>query len=109
MVDASIKAFGESVVLPSGEAIGEFIPYPLEPGGFGSEVGLTMQLGNQRAPELYLHDADAAGLKMGDQVRVRCIDWLVASPPRPDGRGKTLIELMPASGVGPAPPDQPWR
>lgn len=109
LADAVIRHHGEPVILPSGEARGVFYPFPGEPGGLPSSVGLRMMIERQQAPELHLLPADAAGIKRNDPITAHGRDWLAVAPAADVGDVLMAVELMPASSVGHVPPDQPWQ
>jgi hypothetical protein len=94
----SQAAFGELVTLPSGAIVsGVFdLPGP-EAGGFGTDVGRLMRLGDQPNPSLYLAGTDAAALAEGDTLTVRGLTYTVTRIHQADSIGLVLIDLMPTA------------
>ena len=88
--------FGESVVLPSGATVHGIFDFPgADAGGWGTDVGRLMRLGDQPNPSLYLAGTDTATLAEGDTLTVRGLTYTITRLHQADGAGLVLVDLMP--------------
>lgn len=97
VVSATV-GFGESVTLAGGSIIyGIFdLPGP-EAGGWGTDVGRLMRLGDQPNPSLTVSSTDAAAIAEGDTLTVRGLTYTVTRIHQADNIGLVLIDLMPSA------------
>ena len=81
-----IEAFGEPVLLPSGETCKGVFDIPMDEGKLKA-LGLDYS-----RPVLTLHDSDAQPLSANEVLRLRSTDYAVVKK-LPDGSGLTKVIL----------------
>lgn len=91
-------AFGERITLSDSSAIyGIFdLPGP-EAGGWGTDVGRLMRLGDQPNPSITISSADAATLADGDTLSVRGLTYTITRIHQTDSIDLTRVDLMPTA------------
>lgn len=91
-------AFGEPVTLAGGSIISGIFDLPgPEAGGFGTDVGRLMRLGDQPNPSLTVSATDAAAIAEGDTLTVRGLTYTVTRIHQADGIDLVQIDLMPTA------------
>ena len=94
----SQAAFGEPVRLPSGATVHGIFDFPgADVGGWGTDVGRLMRLGDQPNPSLYLAGTDTATLAEGDTLTVRGLTYTVTRIHQADSIDLVRIDLMPTA------------
>lgn len=90
--------FGELVTLASGAIVSGVFDFPgAEAGGFGTDVGRLMRLGDQPNPTLFLPADDAEEVAEADTLTVRGLTYTVTRKHQADGGDLVLIDLMPTA------------
>lgn len=95
LASACVDVFADEVTLPSGSVVwGVFDPIGQPPASPWSEVGLSIRVSQQPSPRVWLLDATAASLAVGDRVLIDGASYQVTAPARADGSGLTPVELQ---------------